>query len=325
MYDNMGRGRSRAASDGDYGGEAHVRQLDRLLCYLGIMSTPACSASSQVAADGGSHGNAGTATATTTTTIAAELAAPGDTDECGSLLGEIPLHVIGHSMGGALAALFADAHRARVASLVLVAPAGLMDASYLRCMRILCCVHPCVRHSMFHDDEAASDFHKTDERRRALEAVMMARGAEMWQMDPHGQFDAFWESLKAFPLYGLDDCVQRLGSNYREPHSNASAASTSSNLVENASGATPSADDNAEAAAEQRKADERGTSLPILLVWGQCDETIAFAPNLERWVDTLQAGDGGQMVQTIEIPECGHNPLVRFQNLNLTNCLLSAS
>jgi pimeloyl-ACP methyl ester carboxylesterase len=31
-------------------------------------------------------------------------------------------------MGGALASLFADKHRSRIGSLVLVAPAGLMDS-----------------------------------------------------------------------------------------------------------------------------------------------------------------------------------------------------
>jgi pimeloyl-ACP methyl ester carboxylesterase len=321
MYDNMGRGRSRAPTDGDYSGEAHVRQLDRLLRYLGVMpsDTSSSSASSMSATGGGSDGSGSgsgshDSAATASTSIAHELAAPGATDNCGASLCEIPLHVMGHSMGGALAALVADAHRARVASLVLVAPAGLMDAGYLRLMRVLCCVHPCVRHSMFNDDEAASDFHKTDERRRALEAVMVARGAEVWQLDPHAQFDAFWESLKAFPLYGLDDCVRRLGSNYREPHANTNGTSAAVAVVDynraNASTATASAHNDADA--EQRRVDERGTSLPILLVWGQRDETIPFAPNLERWVDTLQAGDGGQMVQTIEIPECGHNPLVRL-------------
>ena len=48
-----------------------------------------------------------------------------------------PVYVVGHSMGGAVAAGFAVQHRACVAGLVLLSPAGLMSLAQVRLLRRL--------------------------------------------------------------------------------------------------------------------------------------------------------------------------------------------
>lgn len=83
-----------------------------------------------------------------------------------------PIHLIGHSMGGALAALFAAAHPTRVASLALLCPAGLMDGTVLGCVRSLRCLHGaikihCVVIKKLHGAVISSAMRATPSRRRS--------------------------------------------------------------------------------------------------------------------------------------------------------------
>jgi pimeloyl-ACP methyl ester carboxylesterase len=56
-------------------------------------------------------------------------------------LSTTPRHVIGHSMGGALALLHADEEAEHVSSLTLLAPAGLMDGAIFAVLRSCTCLH----------------------------------------------------------------------------------------------------------------------------------------------------------------------------------------
>ena len=56
-------------------------------------------------------------------------------------LSTTPRHVIGHSMGGALALLHADEDAEHISSLTLLAPAGLMDGAIFAFLRSCTCLH----------------------------------------------------------------------------------------------------------------------------------------------------------------------------------------
>lgn len=47
-------------------------------------------------------------------------------------------HIIGHSMGGALAALYADRYSGDISSMIVLSPAGLMDSGVIRLLRGCC-------------------------------------------------------------------------------------------------------------------------------------------------------------------------------------------
>ena len=59
-------------------------------------------------------------------------------------LSTTPRHVIGHSMGGALALLHVDEDPVPIKSLTLLAPAGLMDGAIFAILRSCTCLHGAV-------------------------------------------------------------------------------------------------------------------------------------------------------------------------------------
>jgi pimeloyl-ACP methyl ester carboxylesterase len=137
-----------------------------------------------------------------------------------------------------------------------------------------------LRYSWFNSDDEGRDFYKTDAKHKELEDQMVKRSSEIWNLDPRKQFDAYFETLKSFPMYGLEDCVQRLGT------------------------------------AIDSKA------MPIMLMWGLKDQDVPFESNYDRWLNALQSGSGGQCVQSLEVPDCGHNPLMEDAELVLPVCCL---
>jgi pimeloyl-ACP methyl ester carboxylesterase len=123
-------------------------------------------------------------------------------------------HLVGHSMGGALAVLFALQHSDKIKSLTLVAPAGLMNVFPLSMIKSSRCLQGPLRSmlSSRRNQEKAwrNDFYS--HKGAALELEEQTVQSMHWMYDHNPEaFNAFFRSVIEFPLYGLDEEVRRLG------------------------------------------------------------------------------------------------------------------
>jgi adenylate kinase len=169
-----------------------------------------------------------------------------------------PVVLIGHSMGGALAALYAEQHggvggaplattsaeaaggASHVAGVALLAPAGLMDAALLRVARglgALGLLAPVLRGGQ--EEAQAKDFveRASDGARATLRALRLQA-----ERAPRA-FVAAVGSIRAFPLYGLAATARALGAAPR---------------------------------------------LPVLVCWGELDSVVPFRANDRRWRRALE-------------------------------------
>lgn len=179
------------------------------------------------------------------------------------------VHLVGHSMGGAISVGFADQFPELVASMTLLTPAGLMDRGQFTLLRTLpCCIQKLVQADMRRrvQNGIRRDFlvHGTEVEQRVVDEV-----GRWWSLTalivcvcvyvfvlfdthtdtsftPQVQFhlkrnptahDAFFRSILAFPLFGLDGAVQRVAA----------------------------------------------TKVPVLLVWAALDRILPFDPHYNRW------------------------------------------
>ncbi len=125
----------------------------------------------------------------------------------------VPIHLIAHSMGGALAALYANNYPQAIKSLVLLAPAGLMDPGPLPLIRNVSCIAGIAK-SVLKPRETQhknwrNDFHNHTELFLEREEEMVRSMSLMYDNNP-GAFEAFWRSVLEFPLYGLGEQVGQL-------------------------------------------------------------------------------------------------------------------
>ena len=109
-------------------------------------SPRAAAAAAAAAAAGTAAANSTAATTSTTTrgSVGGLPSVPEAAEVTASAIDPTPVrqvHLIGHSMGGAIAVGFADRYPELVASLTLLTPAGLMDPGQFRLLRALpCCI-----------------------------------------------------------------------------------------------------------------------------------------------------------------------------------------
>jgi pimeloyl-ACP methyl ester carboxylesterase len=125
------------------------------------------------------------------------------------LLSPLPLpaiHLMGHSMGGAIAVGYAERYPDDVASLTLLTPAGLMDKGVFSLLRSLpwfvqSIVQRCLRRNSL--NAIRNDFlrHGTE-----LENRVVAQAQAMHKRNPHA-FPAIFRSILAFPLAGLEETI----------------------------------------------------------------------------------------------------------------------
>jgi pimeloyl-ACP methyl ester carboxylesterase len=135
---------------------------------------------------------------------------------------QIPVqyHVIGHSQGGAVAALYVSQYAEEVRSVVFLAPAGLMNSAIVRLGR---CLLPCLKSlpmpnmdkkkiRKFVRKEFPGRGRELDSKSQLIleEAV---RGFEQNSKDNPKHFIAMWNCVGQFPLYGLDREVGIIGAN----------------------------------------------------------------------------------------------------------------
>jgi pimeloyl-ACP methyl ester carboxylesterase len=120
-------------------------------------------------------------------------------------------HIIAHSMGGAVAALYASQYPDEVRSVVFLSPAGLMDAGFFRFIRSCCgCMKNFVRSGQSGDKIVRGEF--TQHKGKALEYENEeVRLFDLTNASNPRQFDAFWGSAMQFPLFGLDNEVKAIG------------------------------------------------------------------------------------------------------------------
>lgn len=133
---------------------------------------------------------------------------PGEIDD--QLLSPLPLpaiHLIGHSMGGAIAVGYAKRYPDDVASLTLLTPAGLMDKGVFSLLRSLpwfvqSIVQRCLRRNSL--NAIRNDFlrHGTE-----VENRVVAQAEAMHKRNPHA-FLAIFRSILAFPLAGLEETIK---------------------------------------------------------------------------------------------------------------------
>ena len=128
------------------------------------------------------------------------------------LLKQKHLHIIGHSMGGCLAVLFAEQHREYVKSLVLVAPAGLLGYFPIEFLKSMCptCFHSIVKRiigSETMNRKAWNDDFYSHEGKSLK--ILNARIEEMIQVfdNSPGTFEAYWSSMFEFPLTNISEDI----------------------------------------------------------------------------------------------------------------------
>lgn len=123
-------------------------------------------------------------------------------------------HIVAHSMGGAIAALYASEHLDEVDSLVLLSPAGLMDLGPLRLVRGCCaCFQGIVKRVVHSGQERAwrDDFASHKGKSLDIENNFVDQLAAVNAENPQ-MYEAFWQSVLQFPLSGIDAAVERVAS-----------------------------------------------------------------------------------------------------------------
>ncbi|CAE6970007.1 lip1 [Symbiodinium natans] len=128
-------------------------------------------------------------------------------------LADMPLDMIAHSMGGALAVLYLEKYKPKPENnmrLVLLSPAGLMNGGMIKMLRSLTCMHWCIGPFLRSGQEGEwrKDFYDHQGSAELENQMMEAQRLQM-QNNPHA-FDAFFQSANHFPLYGLDATVRAL-------------------------------------------------------------------------------------------------------------------
>jgi pimeloyl-ACP methyl ester carboxylesterase len=123
-------------------------------------------------------------------------------------------HVIGHSQGGAVAALYVSQYAEEVRSVVFLAPAGLMDLGMFpiaRCFMPLLKLFPHRKMDpkpFFRDDFPESG--ELDGRSKQILEELIHRFNENSTANPMA-YTAILDCVAQFPFYGLDSEVQRIG------------------------------------------------------------------------------------------------------------------
>jgi pimeloyl-ACP methyl ester carboxylesterase len=122
-------------------------------------------------------------------------------------------HLIGHSMGGALAALYASLYGDEVLSLTVLSPAGLMDIGALKLLRSCSCLHGIVKNSLRNGGDAVfrQDFHTHTGDALVIENESVEAIMEINRRHPT-IFEAFWQSALHFPLDSCAPDIKNLAS-----------------------------------------------------------------------------------------------------------------
>ena len=125
--------------------------------------------------------------------------------------------LISHSMGGSIAALYAEQYSNEIASLTFLTPAGLMDLGPLAMVRSSpTCLKAIIKSILKRTQENAWREAFVDKKGKiANDYVMQMK--DIYLNNPR-HFDGFWQSAMQFPLSGIDATVKFLGSTSLPSH-----------------------------------------------------------------------------------------------------------
>lgn len=122
------------------------------------------------------------------------------------------ISLLAHSMGGAIATLYVEQYHSEIESVVLLAPAGLMQPGPISLIRSCCgCFGTFIKAILKNTQEKAwrSDFVLRDAKAVELQEKSIEDLRSIHAEAP-STFEAFWQSVLQFPLYGLDNSVARM-------------------------------------------------------------------------------------------------------------------
>jgi pimeloyl-ACP methyl ester carboxylesterase len=125
-----------------------------------------------------------------------------------------PFHLIGLSMGGAVAALYSSHYPEEIKSLTLLAPAGLMNIPDLVMLKQWRCFESIVRYPLQYMSQQQSwskTFFVHDGIFKEREDYMFRKKLLAMRMNPH-HLEASWQCVMQFPLYDIDNHVENLAS-----------------------------------------------------------------------------------------------------------------
>ena len=121
-------------------------------------------------------------------------------------------HIIGLSMGGALAALYCEQYHAEVKSVTLLAPAGLMYLPQLTFVRVVPLLGWLVKyplHWIENDPNNSRTFYdKTGAFQERFEHMFKMKHLAL-KHNPH-QLESSWQSKLQFPLIGIEENVKAI-------------------------------------------------------------------------------------------------------------------
>lgn len=125
-------------------------------------------------------------------------------------------HLVGHSMGGALVALYASQYgKDEVQSLTMMTQAGLMDLGLLKFIRNWPITHSLVQYLLVANSNTAfwNDFYLKEDQAVPAAANAVQKLKDINVQFPH-IFQAFWQSFMNFPMSDLESSVAQLASNH---------------------------------------------------------------------------------------------------------------
>eukprot|EP01039_Chlorochromonas_danica_P009949 gene9948-10999_t len=166
QYDLIGRGFSSPSSNGKYGVEEHVGQLEHLLSSLHLTQRK--------------------------------------------------LHLIGHSFGGALATIYASKHSEDIQTLILLAPAGLINSMPLAFIRNAPLLRRGLKNTQIQRSNRLkawrSDFFSHSGIALEIEDSWIRELSSLYDSRPE-VFDGYFNSLMQFPLYGIESYLDQVAAN----------------------------------------------------------------------------------------------------------------
>jgi pimeloyl-ACP methyl ester carboxylesterase len=122
-------------------------------------------------------------------------------------------HLIGHSMGGILAALYANSYPLEILSLTLLAPAGLMDLTIIKYIRSISCIHSMVYNYLHGNDKNYLE-NELKTAAPGVETTAVHKSYRIKQTIPT-TFDAFFQCILHFPLYDCNEQINQLASKHQ--------------------------------------------------------------------------------------------------------------